>query len=60
MIAGSQMRAARALMGMDQRVLDALTAGGVELIADGSPSAGLGCSVRLIQRSEKRSATHVA
>ncbi|WP_411287659.1 transcriptional regulator [Phenylobacterium sp.] len=92
MIAGSQMRAARALMGADQRaparlsglspptiqrmesspgsvgaaadslerVLDALTAGGVEPIADGSPSAGFGCGVRLIQRSEKRSATHVA
>lgn len=50
----------RAVVDSLERVLDALTAGGVELIADGSPSAGFGFGVRLIQRSEKRSSTHVA
>ena len=92
MIVGSQMRAARALLGLDQRdlaklsglslptiqrmesspgsvravvdslerVLEAFTAGGVELIADGAPSAGFGFGVRLIQRSEKRATAHVA
>lgn len=92
MIAGAQMRAARALLGLDQRdlarlaglslptiqrmessegsvravvdslekVVDALTAAGVELIADGAPSAGVGRGVRLIARSEKRRPAHVA
>ena len=92
MIVGAQMRAARALLGLDQRdlarlsglslptiqrmesspgsvravvgslerVLEAFTAGGVELIADGAPSSGLGFGVRLIQRSEKRVTAHVA
>lgn len=92
MIASAQMRAARALLGLDQRalarlaglslptiqrmesspgsvrgvvdslqrVVEALAAGGVELIADGAPSAGVGCGVRLIQRNEKRLTTDVA
>lgn len=92
MIVGSQMRAARALLGLDQRelarlsglslptiqrmesspgsvravvdslerVLEAFTAAGVELIAEGAPGAGSGFGVRLIQRSEKRGAAHVA
>ena len=92
MIVGAQMRAARALLGLDQRdlarlsglslptiqrmesspgsvravvdslerVLEAFTAGGVELIADSAPSSGLGFGVRLIQRSEKRVTAHVA
>ena len=92
MISGSQMRAARALLGLDQRdlaklsglslptiqrmesspgsvravvaslerVLAAFTARGVELIADGAPSAGLGFGVRLIERGERRSTAHVA
>jgi len=92
MIVGAQMRAARALLGLDQRdlarlsglslptiqrmesspgsvravvdslerVLEAFTMSGVELIADGAPSAGLGFGVRLIQRSEKRATAHAA
>jgi transcriptional regulator with XRE-family HTH domain len=92
MIVGAQMRAARALLGLDQRdlarlaglslptiqrmesspgsvravvdslerVMDAFTAGGVELIADGAPSTGSGFGVRLIQRSERRVTAHVA
>lgn len=79
MITGAQMRAARALLGIDQRELaqrcglsvptiqrmeasdgvvrgnvdslmklaDALTAGGIELIAEGAVSAGGGRGVRL-------------
>jgi transcriptional regulator with XRE-family HTH domain len=86
MITGAQMRAARALLGLDQRelarlsglslptiqrmessegsvravvdslekVIDALTAAGVELIAEGTPSAGTGRGVRLLQRTQKR------
>jgi len=85
MITGAQMRAARALLGLDQRelarlsglslptiqrmessegsvravvdslekVIDALTAAGVELIAEGSPSAGIGRGVRLLRRTQK-------
>ena len=92
MIVGAQMRAARALLGLDQRelarlsglslptiqrmesspgsvravvdslerVLEAFTAAGVEVIADGAPSAGFGFGVRLIQRREKRGTAHVA
>jgi transcriptional regulator with XRE-family HTH domain len=91
-IVGAQMRAARALLGLDQRelarlaglslptiqrmetspgsvravvdslerVLEAFTTGGVELIADGAPSAGLGFGVRLIQRGERRMTANVA
>ena len=91
MIDGAQMRAARALLGLDQRdlarlsglslptiqrmesspgsvravvdslerVLAAFTRGGVELIADGAPSAGSGFGVRLTQRSEKSGRSHV-
>jgi transcriptional regulator with XRE-family HTH domain len=91
-IVGAQMRAARALLGLDQRelarlaglslptiqrmetspgsvravvdslerVLEAFAAGGVELIADGAPSAGLGFGVRLLQRSERRVTADVA
>jgi len=79
MITGAQMRAARALLGIDQRQLaalaglslptiqrmeasegvvrgnvdslmklvDALSAGGIELIGEGAPSAGGGRGVRL-------------
>lgn len=85
------MRAARALLGLDQRelarlsglslptiqrmesspgsvravvdslecLLEAFTAAGVEVIADGAPSADLGFGVGLIQRSEKRGTAHV-
>jgi predicted transcriptional regulator len=92
MIAGAQMRAARALLDLDQRelaklaglslptiqrmesspgsvravvdslerVVEALAARGVELIADGAPSAGVGFGVRLVHRNEKRLTTHVA
>ena len=92
MITGSQMRAARALVGLDQRdlaklsglslptiqrmesspgsvravvdslerVLAAFTARGAEFIADGTPSAGLGVGVRLIERGERRVTAHVA
>ncbi len=92
MIVGAQMRAARALLGLDQRelarlaglslptiqrmetspgsvravvdslerVLEAFAAGGVELIADGAPSAGLGFGVRLLQRSGRRVTADVA
>lgn len=92
MITGLQMRAARALLGLDQRdlarlsglslptiqrmessagsvravvdslekVLEALTDAGVEMIPDGAPSVGLGCGVRLIARTQKRQATYVA
>lgn len=91
-IVGAQMRAARALLGLDQRelarlsglslpaiqrmestpgsvravvdslerVLEAFTAAGVEVIADSAPSAGLGFGMRLIQRSKKRWTAHVA
>jgi transcriptional regulator with XRE-family HTH domain len=91
-IVGAQMRAARALLGLDQRelarlaglslptiqrmetspgsvravvdslerVLEAFAARGVELIADGAPSAGLGFGVRLLQRSERRVTADVA
>jgi transcriptional regulator with XRE-family HTH domain len=87
-IAGSQMRAARALLGIDQRdlarlsglslptiqrmessegsvravvdslekVLDALSGAGIEMIADGAPSAGVGRGVRLSERLQKRPA----
>jgi len=79
MITGAQMRAARALLGIDQRQLaalaglslptiqrmeasegvvrgnvdslmklvDALSAGGIELIGEGAPSTGGGRGVRL-------------
>jgi transcriptional regulator with XRE-family HTH domain len=92
MIAGAQMRAARALLGLDQRelaklaglslptiqrmesspgsvravvdslerVVEAMAARGVEFIADGAPSAGIGFGVRLVERNEKRLTTHVA
>ena len=50
----------RAVVDSLERVLEAFTQGGVELIADGAPSAGLGFGVRLTQRSEKRATTHVA
>lgn len=92
MIAGWQIRAARALLGIDQRglaalsglsiptiqrmesspgslrtvvdslerVLGAFEANGVEFIADGAPSAGFGYGVRLIQRTERKAAIHVA
>lgn len=92
MIAGSQIRAARALLGLDQRdlarlsglslptiqrmessegsvraivdslekVLDALTAAGVEMIQDGAPSAGVGRGVRMIEKKLKRLASDVA
>jgi transcriptional regulator with XRE-family HTH domain len=85
MITGAQMRAARALLGLDQRglarlsglslptiqrmessegsvravvdslekVVDALAAAGVELIAEGTPSAGIGRGVRLLRRTAK-------
>ena len=85
MITGAQMRAARALLGLDQRelarlsglslptiqrmessegsvravvdslekVIDALTVAGVELIAEGTPSAGTGRGVRLLHRTQK-------
>ncbi|WP_426039112.1 helix-turn-helix domain-containing protein [Brevundimonas sp. DC300-4] len=85
MISGSQVRAARALLGIDQKqlaslaglslptvqrmersegsvrvivdslekVLQAFAIAGVELIADGSPSAGRGIGVRLILRNQK-------
>lgn len=83
MITGPQMRAARALLGMDQttlarqadlslptirrmeaspgtvrgvvdslvRVVAALEAAGIELIAEGAPSAGVGRGVRLREPS---------
>lgn len=92
MISGSQMRAARVLLGLDQRdlaklsglslptiqrmessegsvravvdslekVLEALTAAGVEMIADGAPSTGVGSGVRMIERTQKRQVSHVA
>jgi len=79
MITSAQMRAARALLGLDQRqlakaaglslptiqrmegsdgqvrgnvdsltkVIEALERSGVELIAEGTPSSGHGCGVRL-------------
>lgn len=82
MITGAQLRAARALLGMDQRelaeraglsvptiqrmegsdgsvravvdslekVMDALTDAGVEMIADGAVSQGVGRGVRLLNR----------
>ncbi len=50
----------RAFVDSLERVLEAFTAGGVELIADGATSAGLGYGVRLIQPSEKRVTAHVA
>ena len=82
MITGPQIRAARALLSIDQRelarrsglsvptiqrmeacegsvrsvvdslekVVNALAAGGVELIAEGAPSQGAGRGVRLIER----------
>jgi transcriptional regulator with XRE-family HTH domain len=82
MIAGAQLRAARALLGLDQRalaklcglslptiqrmetspgsvravvdsldrVVQALTSAGVEMIPDGVPSAGVGRGVRLLDR----------
>lgn len=85
MISGSQVRAARALLGIDQKqlanlaglslptvqrmersegsvrvivyslekVLQAFAVAGVELISDGSPSAGRGSGVRLILRNQK-------
>jgi len=85
MITGAQMRAARALLGLDQRglarlsglslptiqrmessegsvravvdslerVVDALAAAGVELIAEGTPSTGIGRGVRLLRRAQK-------
>lgn len=85
MISGTQMRAARALLGLDQRelarlsglslptiqrmessegsvravvdslekVINALTEAGVELIAEGAPSAGIGRGVRLLHRTQK-------
>jgi transcriptional regulator with XRE-family HTH domain len=50
----------RAVVDSLERVLDAFTAGGVELIADGAPSAGSGFGVRLIQRRERGVTPHVA
>lgn len=97
MISGSQVRAARALLGIEQKqladlaglslptvqrmersggsvrvnvdslekVLQAFAIAGVELISDGSPSAGRGIGVRLILRNQKalpgtRSSTNTA
>jgi transcriptional regulator with XRE-family HTH domain len=92
MITGAQMRAARALLGVDQRqlaalaglsvptiqrmegsegsvravvdslekVLEALSAAGVEFIAAGGPSVGCGPGVRLLQPSSRRRAADVA
>lgn len=86
MITAAQLRAARALLGMDQkklaqlagvsvptiqrmeasqgnvrgvvesltRVIDALDAAGVELIADNSPSVGQGRGVRLKDPEKSR------
>ncbi|MDI6624710.1 MAG: helix-turn-helix transcriptional regulator [Brevundimonas sp.] len=85
MITGAQLRAARALLGMDQRelaeraglsvptiqrmegsdgsvravvdslekVMDALTDAGVEMIADGALTQGVGRGVRLLNRRAK-------
>jgi len=84
MITGPQMKAARALLGIDQRqlaemaglslptvqrmesadgvvkcnvdslvrVVEALTAAGVELIAEGADSSGQGRGVRLVGRKD--------
>ena len=86
MITSAQMRAARALLGIDQRqlaelaglsvptiqrmeasdgvvravvdslekVVNALNAAGVELIAAGAPSYGTGRGVRLVEREQPR------
>jgi predicted transcriptional regulator len=86
MITGSQMRAARALLGIDQRelaqraalslptiqrmeasdgvirgnvdsmmkLIEALAAAGIELIAEGSASQGGGCGVRLKEARGQR------
>lgn len=50
----------RAVVDSLERVLEAFTAAGVELIAEGAPGAGFGFGVRLIQRGEKRGTTRVA
>ncbi|WP_372786317.1 helix-turn-helix domain-containing protein [Phenylobacterium sp.] len=50
----------RAVVDSLERVLEAFAAGGVELIADGAPSAGLGFGVRLLQRSGRRVTADVA
>jgi transcriptional regulator with XRE-family HTH domain len=50
----------RAIVDSLERVLEAFSAAGVELFADGAPSAGLGLGVRLIERSEKKGTPHVA
>jgi len=43
-----------------EKVLDALSSAGVELVADGAPSAGVGRGVRMIARLEMKRAADVA